>query len=171
MAKYTGDCFICNREIELGWWMFENDLMPFEKRERYAIANPEKALSTEIAAGYGSRFDGEYGTMFICDDCFDDRTDRLVKTGNYMDEWADRCSDPSNFDDEPEMPSLDDDDKMKIWVDISSGSYGNADDIVFIDVDDWTNKEFENLDAMTDDDRSAFAFNISELQRSKNTEV
>ena len=57
MTKNKGNCFICNREIELGWWMFENDLMPFEKRERYAIANPEKALSTEIAAGYGSRFD------------------------------------------------------------------------------------------------------------------
>lgn len=53
---------------------------------------------------------------------------------------------------------------MKIWIDVSSGTYGAADDLVFVDVSDWSNEEIEALHEMNDDDRSAFGYQLSELQ-------
>ena len=54
---------------------------------------------------------------------------------------------------------------MKIWIDVSSGTYGAADDLVFVDVSDWSNVEIEALHEMTDDDRSAFGWEIASLQK------
>jgi hypothetical protein len=56
---------------------------------------------------------------------------------------------------------------MKIWVDIASGTYGLADNIVFVDIDGWSDQEIVNFDSMSDDDRSAFAFEFSKLQGEK----
>jgi len=56
---------------------------------------------------------------------------------------------------------------MKIWIDVSSGTYGAADDLVFVDVSDWSNEEIEALHEMADDDRSAFGYQLSELQGEK----
>ena len=53
---------------------------------------------------------------------------------------------------------------MKIYVDISTGTFGAEDDLVFVDVDDWSNDEFVAFGEMTDDDRSAFGYQLSELQ-------
>lgn len=49
---------------------------------------------------------------------------------------------------------------MKIWVDIESGSFGNADSIVFIDVSDWSIAEIANFSELSDDERSSFANEI-----------
>jgi hypothetical protein len=51
---------------------------------------------------------------------------------------------------------------MRVWVDIETGSFGNAENIVFIDVSDWTSDELDNFHEFSDDDRSAFAheFNL-----------
>jgi len=56
---------------------------------------------------------------------------------------------------------------MKIWVDIASGTYGLADNIVFVDIDGWSEQEIMNFDTMSDNDRSAFAFEFSKLQGEK----
>lgn len=56
---------------------------------------------------------------------------------------------------------------MKIWVDIATGTCGDADDIVFVDIDGWTDQEVLNFHEMSDDDRSAFAFEFSKLQGEK----
>jgi len=57
---------------------------------------------------------------------------------------------------------------MKIWVDVASGTCGDADDIVFIDIEEWSDKEVLNFHEMSDDDRSAFAFEFSKLQGDNN---
>lgn len=57
---------------------------------------------------------------------------------------------------------------MKIWVDVSTGTCGDADDLVIIDVSDWCDKEVTYFHEMSDDDRSVFAFEISQLQGEKN---
>lgn len=56
---------------------------------------------------------------------------------------------------------------MKIWVDIATGTYGLAGNIVFVDIDGWTDQEIVNFHEMSDDDRSAFAFEFSKLQGEK----
>ena len=60
---------------------------------------------------------------------------------------------------------------MKIWVDVASGTYGNADDIVFVDVSDWTNEEFEAFGNQTDDDRSWYAYEIALMNALSNSHV
>ena len=50
---------------------------------------------------------------------------------------------------------------MRVWVDIETGSFGNAENIVFIDVSDWTTDELDNFHEFSDDDRSAFAHEIN----------
>lgn len=76
----TANCFVCNREIQLGSITCMSD----DEQKK----NPVDALQTEIAAGYGSCHDGAYGKMYVCDPCFGDRIDRLVDAGNYLDEYS-----------------------------------------------------------------------------------
>lgn len=54
---------------------------------------------------------------------------------------------------------------MRIYVDISTGTFGAEDDLVFVDVDDWSNDEFVAFGEMTDDDRSALGWEIASLQK------
>lgn len=56
---------------------------------------------------------------------------------------------------------------MKIWIDIETGSYGNGENIVFIDVNDWTNEEFTFFGELTDNERSEFAEDVNKLQTLK----
>lgn len=56
---------------------------------------------------------------------------------------------------------------MMIWVDVSTGTCGAADDLVLIDIGDWSDQEVNNFHEMSDDDRSAFAFEFSNLQGEK----
>lgn len=53
---------------------------------------------------------------------------------------------------------------MRIWVDVSTGTCGDADDLVIIDISDWCDKEVMYFHEMSDDDRSVFAFELSKLQ-------
>lgn len=53
---------------------------------------------------------------------------------------------------------------MKIWIDIESGTYGNAENLVFVDVLDWTNDEFDRFAEMSDSDRSEFASDMNKIQ-------
>jgi hypothetical protein len=53
---------------------------------------------------------------------------------------------------------------MKIWIDIESGTYGNAENLVFVEVSDWNNDEFDKLAEMSDADRSEFASDINRIQ-------
>lgn len=53
---------------------------------------------------------------------------------------------------------------MKIWIDVSTGTYGAAEDLIFFSVEDWTNEEIDALHNMSDDERSAFGYEISQLQ-------
>lgn len=53
---------------------------------------------------------------------------------------------------------------MKIWIDIESGTYGNFDNLVFLDVSDWNNNEFDSFAEMSDSDRSEFASDINKIQ-------
>ena len=60
---------------------------------------------------------------------------------------------------------------MRIWIDISTGTFGAEDDLVFIDVDDWTNEEFVSLGEMNDDDRSAFGWEMASIQQEDESNV
>jgi hypothetical protein len=53
---------------------------------------------------------------------------------------------------------------MKIWIDLESGTYGNAENLVFVEVADWTNEEFDRFAEMSDDDRSEFASDVNHIQ-------
>lgn len=53
---------------------------------------------------------------------------------------------------------------MKIWIDIESGTYGNYENIVVVDVSDWSNEEFVSLSEMSDDERSEFAHELNHIQ-------
>ena len=60
---------------------------------------------------------------------------------------------------------------MRIWVDVSTGTYGNEDDLVFVDVSDWTNEEFEAFGNQTDNDRSWYAYEIALMRDLSNSHV
>jgi hypothetical protein len=53
---------------------------------------------------------------------------------------------------------------MKIWIDIESGTYGNAENLVMLEVTDWNNDEFDRLAEMSDDERSEFASDLNRIQ-------
>lgn len=71
-----GNCFICNCDIVLDWEGFRS---PIEK-----IEDPVKGIAFTFSVGYGSRHDGKYGQIVICDDCFADRTDRVHNLRDYL---------------------------------------------------------------------------------------
>lgn len=52
---------------------------------------------------------------------------------------------------------------MKIWIDIESGTYGNAENIVFVDISDWTNDELQKFSDLSDDDRSEMAYELNRI--------
>tara|TARA_B100002019_G_scaffold73910_1_gene63855 strand:- start:11469 stop:11672 length:204 start_codon:yes stop_codon:yes gene_type:complete len=60
---------------------------------------------------------------------------------------------------------------MRIWVDVSTGTYGSEDDLVFVDVSDWTNEEFVAFDNQTDNDRSWYAYEIALMNDLSNSHV
>jgi hypothetical protein len=78
MSEMKANCFICNREVILGFCDFMNDE---EKKD-----NPDASLMANVCAGYGSRHDGLYGKIYICDPCFGDRLDRVIDKGDYLEE-------------------------------------------------------------------------------------
>jgi hypothetical protein len=53
---------------------------------------------------------------------------------------------------------------MRIWIDVSSGTYGDADDLVFVDISDWSNDEVTSFSELSDGERSELAYEISQLQ-------
>ena len=53
---------------------------------------------------------------------------------------------------------------MKIWIDIESGSYGNYENIVVVDISDWSNEELERFGELSDDERSEIAYDINRIQ-------
>jgi hypothetical protein len=53
---------------------------------------------------------------------------------------------------------------MRIWIDVSSGTYGDADDLVFVDISDWSNDEVTSFSELSDNERSELAYEISQLQ-------
>lgn len=81
MSEMKANCFVCNKEMMLGWHCEMSDK---EKKE-----NPCDGVDANIAAGYGSRHDGMYGKIYVCDDCLQDRIDRVVDAGDYLDEYND----------------------------------------------------------------------------------
>lgn len=76
MSEKKANCFICNVELILGWHSGFN----YEEK----LNNPVESLMANISAGYTSRFDGAYGKIYICDDCFGDRIERVVAIGDYF---------------------------------------------------------------------------------------
>lgn len=57
---------------------------------------------------------------------------------------------------------------MRLWIDLVSGTCGDADDLFFLNADDWSEDEFDAFFAMNDNDRVLFAYEISELQGETN---
>lgn len=53
---------------------------------------------------------------------------------------------------------------MRIWIDLESGTYGNAENLVFVDVNDWNNDEFDKFAELSDSERSEFASDINKIQ-------
>lgn len=56
---------------------------------------------------------------------------------------------------------------MKIWIDLESGTYGNAENLVFVNVSDWRNDELDSFAEMSDEDRSEFASDLNRIQLMK----
>ena len=54
-------CYICAKKLD---------------REKYTM-NPDRSIEFEFEAAYGSYFDGDRGVIYICDDCYEDRIDRV----------------------------------------------------------------------------------------------
>jgi hypothetical protein len=52
---------------------------------------------------------------------------------------------------------------MKLWVDLESGTFGQSDNIVFIDCTDWTMDEIDYFTNLPDSERSAFSLDIIRL--------
>lgn len=63
-------CFICEKEVERG----------------IVDGNLNNAMVVEYAAGYGSKHDGEWGTMALCDDCFTTRKGLVMRLGNWLED-------------------------------------------------------------------------------------
>jgi len=80
MTDNKANCFICNRDIVLGWDDFMTD---DEKKD-----NPVDAVTTVVTGGYTSQFDCNYGRFYICDPCFMERIDRVIDIRDYMEEAA-----------------------------------------------------------------------------------
>jgi hypothetical protein len=57
--------------------------------------------------------------------------------------------------------------RMVFYVDVFTGTFGLADDIVLVDATDWSENEVENFTIMTDEDRSAFANDFALAQFDK----
>jgi len=57
--------------------------------------------------------------------------------------------------------------RLVFYVDICSGTFGLADDIVLVDATEWSENEVENFTIMTDEDRSAFANDFALAQFDK----
>lgn len=75
----TGKCFICNRDIVLEpTWFTKNESVIGK------VEDPVEGIAFTFSVGYGSRHDGKYGQIVICDDCFDDRIDRVHGLGDYL---------------------------------------------------------------------------------------
>lgn len=81
MSEMKANCFVCNVELVLGWDASFN----YEEK----LNNPAESLMANISAGYTSRFDGAYGKIYVCDDCFGDRIERVVHLGDYFDSSPD----------------------------------------------------------------------------------
>ena len=114
MEKDKGNCFICNREIVLGWDHFMTD---DEKKD-----NPVDAVTSIVTGGYTSRFDCFYGRIFICDPCFMDRVERVIDVRDYMEEAA-NASDvvmEANGIFEKEMTKLQHPSNKDIWKNIQN---------------------------------------------------
>lgn len=95
MEKDKGNCFICNREIILGWDHFMTD---DEKKD-----NPVDAVTSIVTGGYTSRFDCLYGRIFICDPCFMDRVERVIDVRDYFEEMADALDENGIYNQDEEM--------------------------------------------------------------------
>jgi hypothetical protein len=80
VSEMKANCFVCNKEIMLGLFPEMSDK---EKKE-----NPCDGVDANITAGYGSRHDGVYGKIYVCDDCLADRLDRVIDKGDYLDEYS-----------------------------------------------------------------------------------
>jgi len=90
-----GNCFICNREIVLGWeCTMEGD---------QAKENPLEAVTSIVTGGYTSRFDCLYGRIFICDPCFMDRVERVMDVRDYFEEMADKLDEDGFYDEDDKV--------------------------------------------------------------------
>ena len=95
MNHDKGSCFICNREIILGWDHFMTD---DQKKD-----NPVDAVTSIVTGGYTSRFDCLYGRIFICDPCFMDRIERVMDVRDYFEEMADKLDEDGFYDEDDEV--------------------------------------------------------------------
>lgn len=75
-------CLICghhNIEIIMGAPEFDSDNVIDVDNNIFS-----NGIVDKIHAGYGSSYDGKYMTIAICDQCMDERKDRIIHTKDYM---------------------------------------------------------------------------------------
>ena len=72
-------CFICSTHLTQQWpdgLNTEPDYDPWE--------DVKDGISFRLNAGYGSKYDGDYGHIFICDTCYGARKEKVLDLKNWI---------------------------------------------------------------------------------------
>lgn len=71
MSDKETECFVCGNAVSFD----------------YSFGNPDSAVSGKVCADFGSEYDGFYGQIYVCDECFSERIGRVIDLKNYLDDY------------------------------------------------------------------------------------